>query len=334
MSEESTCPKISIVMSVYNGEGVLAETLDGILGQTTADWEFVIVNDGSSDGSQQLLEEYAARDSRFVLIDQENGGLTAALQVACKRARGKFIARQDVGDISLPRRLELQSKYLEENSKVVVVCPFVQLLGPGRELLEVLTFPEDPLEATRQWWEERRAPVHSATMFRRDAYELAGGYRSAFRTAQDHDLWYRLLLLGQLGFVPVPLFQWILDETGISAQGGQLQARFAEIAHRCHLARTNGQAESQLLSEAIAVMTKFSAGTSGRKAGEVTSYFVANRLLARQDPRCTQYFYRTLMVNCWNLKARFKYWACLLRFGSSEAFGEKAPISQADIGSK
>src|SRR5215472_5045758 len=98
-------PEVSVVMSVYNNAPDLARTLDSILSQEGVDFEFIVVNDGSSDQSGQILNKYAQRDSRLRIIHQENAGLTRALIRGCDVARGEYIARQDAGDFSLPDRL-------------------------------------------------------------------------------------------------------------------------------------------------------------------------------------------------------------------------------------
>src|SRR5262245_30164988 len=98
----NTRPEVSVMMSVYNGASHLAATLDRILSQEGVALEFIVVNDGSTDKSSQILNDYAQRDSRLRVIHQENTGLTRALIRGCDAARGEFIARNDAGDISLP----------------------------------------------------------------------------------------------------------------------------------------------------------------------------------------------------------------------------------------
>ena len=108
----SAPPQVSVVMSVYNGANHLSETLDSVLSQEDCDFEFIVVNDGSTDGTTRVLDDYAKRDKRLRVIHQENTGLTRALIRGCSEACGKFIARQDSGDISLPGRLKMQMNVL------------------------------------------------------------------------------------------------------------------------------------------------------------------------------------------------------------------------------
>ena len=97
-------PDISVVMSIYNGERYLSQTIESILSQENVDMEFIIIDDGSTDSSSELLNDWAKKDKRIRLFAQSNQGLTKALIKGCAVAEGKYIARQDCGDISLPTR--------------------------------------------------------------------------------------------------------------------------------------------------------------------------------------------------------------------------------------
>src|SRR5262245_5437953 len=114
-------PDVSVVMSAYNGGNRLHETMHSILSQEGVSLEFIIVNDGSTDGSDLILDEYAVHDARVRVLHQENQGLTRALTKGCAAAKGEYIARQDVGDIALPNRLGLQKQVLDQNED----CAFV-----------------------------------------------------------------------------------------------------------------------------------------------------------------------------------------------------------------
>src|SRR5262249_35406589 len=130
-----TNPEVSVVMSVYNGASHLAATLDSIFSQKGLEFEFIVVNDGSSDKSGQILNDYAERDSRLRIIHQENSGLTRALIRGCDAARGEFIARQDVGDVSLPSRLKSQVDLLRQHQDCVLVSCWTDMIGPQGEFL-------------------------------------------------------------------------------------------------------------------------------------------------------------------------------------------------------
>jgi hypothetical protein len=186
------------------------------------------------------------------------------------------------------------------------------LLAPGGELMDVVLGAHDPSAATRQLIDEGRAPTHPAVMFRRSAYFATGGYRTEFRVAQDHDLWYQLIERGQLAYIPDLLFTRVLDETGISATGRHRQQRLGELARDAYLARSRGESEQSILEEARQI-----SGTSGIESAGTTSqrrtqsarsiamvnYFIGSRLAAHRDPRCRRYFRRAIQHQPWHGKA-------------------------------
>src|SRR5436305_623407 len=111
-------PPISVVMAVYNSASVVADAIESILQQTFRDFEFIIVDDGSTDSTGEVLRDYAERDVRIKLYTQENCGLIASLNRACRLAKGRYIARMDADDISLPPRFEKQFHYLESHPEI------------------------------------------------------------------------------------------------------------------------------------------------------------------------------------------------------------------------
>ena len=136
--------EVSVVMSVYNGASTLPATMDSILSQEDVELEFIVVNDGSTDGTGEILEAYARRDSRVRVIHQENTGLTRALIRGCAAASGEFIARQDAGDVSRAGRLATQANVLRTNPNVVMTSCGTQFVGPGGEFLyEVCQFGDE-----------------------------------------------------------------------------------------------------------------------------------------------------------------------------------------------
>lgn len=120
---------LSVIMPVYNGEQYLKEAIESVLNQTYRDFELIIINDGSTDRSADIIEHYASKDSRIVYVNQENRGLAKTLNVGLILANGRYIARMDADDICLPNRFEEQIKYLQ-------LHPAVKLLGTAVELID------------------------------------------------------------------------------------------------------------------------------------------------------------------------------------------------------
>ena len=116
-------------MPVYNAEKYLIQSIESILNQTYPDFEFIIINDGSNDGTHEILNEYLKKDQRINVINKENGGIAAALNDGILNSRGKYIARMDADDISLPKRLETQLKFMEDNPDIGVSGAWIEKFG-------------------------------------------------------------------------------------------------------------------------------------------------------------------------------------------------------------
>lgn len=181
-------PLISVLMSVYNGEDYLRESIDSILGQTLTDFEFIIVDDGSVDGTSKVLNSVS--DPRVVRINnQKNFGLSASLNKGISIARGRYIARMDADDISLPCRLEKQMVFMEEHLDIAVCGTWVELIGDVQA-----TVWKHPLEYSGIYSRLlfSNPLVHSSVMIRASAFHANRLlYDDTVRFAQDYDLWSR-----------------------------------------------------------------------------------------------------------------------------------------------
>ena len=139
----STNPLISVCMAVYNAERYVAEAVESILNQTFGDFEFLILDDGSTDGSLDILRRYAERDPRIRLTSRPNQGLVASLNELVDQARGEFIARMDADDVSLPERFQREVDYLRDHPECVLVGSRVRLIDPdGDPLCDWCTMQE------------------------------------------------------------------------------------------------------------------------------------------------------------------------------------------------
>lgn len=184
-------PIISVVMPVYNGGRFLAGAIESVLNQTFSDFEFIIVNDGSTDGSPAVLDGYAQRDVRIRLISRENRGLTASLNEAIAIARGEWIARMDADDISLPDRFQKQMAWLQQTG--ADVCGgWVKLTGTWWN--QVWRYYGSS-EAIRLKLLFGSAFAHPAVMLR-TSLAKANPYSEAARYVEDYELWTRLARSG------------------------------------------------------------------------------------------------------------------------------------------
>lgn len=305
-----SAPVVSVVMGVYNGAEQLEQTLASVLSQEGCELEFIVVDDGSTDDTGRILDEWAARDARLRVIHQQNTGLTRALIRGCVEARGEFIARQDAGDVSFPGRLRRQCEILRRHPEAAMVTCAHRFVGPrGEHLGDV-----HPKHSPAEWTGILRdgddsalyGPHHGTVMFRRDAYLAAGGYRPEFYYAQDLDLWTRMAAIGTLEYTDEVLYQVGFSHGCLSARHGRQQRELRNLIVEATRARARGEPESGVLARASEV--RRSQSSNSLAADLEADYFVGSCLSARRDPLARGYFRRVLRHRPLHVRA----WAKLL----------------------
>ena len=241
MTEAKNNPKITVLMSVYNAENDLSESIESILNQSFKDFEFLIINDGSTDQTSQILHEFASQDERIKVIDQQNTGLTKALNVGIKHASGIYIARQDADDISYPNRLQDQADFLDKNPETLLLggnCDDLYEDGSRRvwgahiqDELKALTFRQTPF-------------AHSTVMMRTESLKELSGYDETYQTSQDMELWMRFAKKGEIAMLDTPLILRKVAGSSISAKRRKrqfLDATRARWVHNSGLKRFTSQ---------------------------------------------------------------------------------------------
>jgi glycosyltransferase involved in cell wall biosynthesis len=194
-------------MAVYNGEEYLKEAIDSILNQTFRDFEFLIVNDASTDSTSIILSQYS--DPRIRVIDNEsNEGLTYSLNLMLAQSCGDYIARMDADDIALPNRLEIQHAFMEMHSKIGICGSFVESFIQGTKKKQIVRFPET--DAGIRAFTFFQSPFcHPTTMFRKkinDGYCLQ--YSPLYIKSEDYALWVELLKYTQGATIPLVLLKY------------------------------------------------------------------------------------------------------------------------------
>lgn len=189
-------PSVTVLMSVYNGERWLSESIQSVLDQTFADFEFIIVNDGSIDQSLQIINQYAEQDLRVRLFDKPNTGLADSLNYGIARAKGVWIARQDADDVSEPDRLRKQWEFAQSIHGVVLIGSGFVLMEEEGKVGRKYTLPRNHMRLKRWLISGKRFFPHSSAFFNRDIVQKIGGYRPRIQRAQDRDLWLRLVESG------------------------------------------------------------------------------------------------------------------------------------------
>lgn len=224
-------PAIAVAMSVYNAERFLDEAVASVRAQTFADFEFLIVNDGSSDGSAAILARHAAEDSRIKVFARENRGLVASLNELVVAARAPLIARMDADDICEPERFARQITFLHEHPDYGVVGSWTTDIGPDGQPL-TKSGGEQPLSHADFVARIGKGSLlcHPTAMMRRELVLAVGGYHAAFAHCEDFDLWLRLASITRLGNVPERLLRYRHYDEQVSTRHAMAQRLGAAIA--------------------------------------------------------------------------------------------------------
>ena len=199
----ASVPTVSVLLPVYNSERYVREAVESVLAQTLADFELIAVDDGSTDGSLEILQAFAARDPRIRLISRPNTGIAVALNDAIAVARGEFLARMDADDVSMPTRFQLQVDYLRAHPDVVLLGSRVLLVEPYGTPVYETDHALDHEAIDRELllgvgW----AVVHPVAMMRADAVRATGAYRADRVPIEDLDLFLRLTEIGRAANLP------------------------------------------------------------------------------------------------------------------------------------
>lgn len=222
-------PRISVIMSAYNAEKYICETIESVLSQSERSIEFIITDDNSSDRTVAILKGY--KDPRICLIEnKENKGLTRNLYHMVNISKGSYIARIDADDICAPNRLKIQADFLDEHD-CGMVCSYANKIGDQRGLLKI---PKN-FEILKTDILFHNQIVHSSVMFKKS---IGLNYNLDFKKAQDCELWDRIIAAGyKIGVIPKPLVSFRYHKQQISNVAGNEQVYYSNLVHRRQLER-------------------------------------------------------------------------------------------------
>jgi glycosyltransferase involved in cell wall biosynthesis len=310
MTGVATAVDISVVIGIYNGREIIRPTLDSLFAQEDASFEIVVVDDGSTDGTADLLDRTAESDSRLRVIRQSHAGLTAALRRGCAAAEGIYIARQDAGDLSQPRRLVLQKKALDAAPDVVFASCWTQYVAPeGEELWidrDAVAADEAValIDLSREWGVIGGPTHHGSVMMRRADYEAAGGYREEFYFGQDWDLWFRLAERGRFQIVGSVLYTARIAPNSISTVSREPQMQLAQLSLAALRARAEGKDEQAILARAREIRPLAQLPKSSRAEG---LYFIGEALRRRGNAAARRYLRDAIAARPWMLRAWLRW---------------------------
>jgi glycosyltransferase involved in cell wall biosynthesis len=221
-------PKISVILPVYNAQAYLRESIQSILSQSLTDFELIIINDGSTDQSLEIIQSYT--DDRIKLINQSNAGLPISLNRAVAIAKGQFLARQDADDISLPTRLAEQASYLDRHQTCALLGSWAEILVDNTPTDRALQHPYEngDIQLKLLFF---NCFVHSSVMIRKSALEKSGLYpeeREKF-PPEDYDLWLRIAKDFEVANIPKALLQYRELPNSISRTKLQIMQDRAEL---------------------------------------------------------------------------------------------------------
>lgn len=213
-------PRVTVLMSVYNSAKYLPEAIESILNQSYEDFEFLIINDGSTDDSLKIIKDYT--DKRIRLITRKNKGLTASLNEGISKAKGEFIARQDSDDVSVPNRLKDEVEFLDDNPSVGLVGSNYTIMDKsGKKLVttNVFTHPND-LKLCQITCNQYG---HGSIMMRKTIANECNGYDKSVGYVEDYDLWTKISRVSDIANIEKPLYLYRRLDESITRQNLDLQ---------------------------------------------------------------------------------------------------------------
>lgn len=242
MSEKN--PLVSFLIPIYNAEQYLTESLISHLYQSYENIEFILVNDGSTDSSREILEEFAKNDSRIKIVNKKNGGIVSALNEGLSVSTGEFIARADADDISFIHRIEKQVAAIKNNDKVVLVASSFEVIDEDSEYMYREIMPTRDIDIKRALY-LRNIIAHGSTLMRASTLKKLGGYSADCGPTEDYELWTRLAAEGGFIGIEEPLYRWRQNRNGITFTQNTSMQKFTETIKERYWMEKNPQSISR-----------------------------------------------------------------------------------------
>ena len=248
-------PIIDVVIPVFNGAETVESAVASIQAQTVRDIRIIVVNDGSTDGTQATVERLAAADGRVVLINRPNGGIVDALNVGLAACTTDLVARHDADDLAVPDRFEKQLEWLRSHPECSAVSgSVIHIDEAGRELGPKVEMDSPDRADPLAYPQQEPYLIHPFLMMRRAAVEAVGGYRYVFH-AEDTDLYWRLQEMGQLANMPDLLGRYRIhggSVTSASTLNGRVAAMSSQLAGISAMRRRAGRPDLAFPKSALA----------------------------------------------------------------------------------
>jgi hypothetical protein len=274
-----TRPAVTVLMPVRNGARHVAEAVESILAQSLGEFEFIACDDGSIDETPRILAGFAARDARLRVLTLPAGGIVATLNAGLRVAQADWVARMDADDIAHPHRLRRQMEEAQRHPDAAAIGAAWRVVGPDGRFRRLMVPPTEP-GAIAAALLRHNCLAHPTMLFRRAAVLAAGGYRSAFRCAEDYDLWLRLAERHELRAVAEPLLDY-REHGGQTAWAAIAQRIMAERA--AQLAACARRAGLPDPAEGVAAIDRAWLRAAGMSEEEIVALLTSRALGTAQD---------------------------------------------------
>lgn len=235
-------PAVSVIMPCWNGERYLEIAVHSILNQSFENFELLLIDDGSTDSTPDIIQALAKKDPRIIPHAGEHAGLVAALNMGLRLSKAPLIARMDSDDIARPTRLAKQVAAFADHPNLVLLGTQAQLIGPEGQSKRKLHVPTNNAELQKAL--ATSCPfIHPSVMFRREAVDKSGAYNELYRHAEDYDLWLRMAGIGDIANLHEDLLQYRIHGANISQTHSNAQALATAMAFEAFSARNQNQSD-------------------------------------------------------------------------------------------
>lgn len=292
-------PRVSVIIPARNAEAYIRESLSSILKQTFSDFELIVIDDGSSDSTSEIVLKLSI-DKRVLLIKNPHGGnMSSALNLGISRSSGGYLVRMDADDIALPNRLRTQVDFMDKNPQIVAVGSYVRTFGSS--ISRTWRFPTAPAGVNAELL-FRNPLAHPSVIIRKSAMEKIGGYDTHFQYCQDYALWSRLTCIGQIANIPSVLLKY-------RRHPSQMGSQYSNELRKNECVRVqNGlfkrlcpditPKELQVLNNCLLLMLGFDQGTFDQSA-LIEYRALAKKILTAND--CKNIYNPKALLNIVNL---------------------------------
>ncbi len=235
--------RVSVIVNVFNGEAHLREAIDSVLAQTMSELELLVVDDGSTDNTAEIVKQFMSTDPRVKLLQQANQGIAAAMNLGLSEAKCDWVAHLDADDRMHPERLEWQLEYVSKHPKVSVLASYATMVNNRGQPIGFSRRPVDSDRAIRELQpREVLEIVHSSVLMSRQALESIGNYPSGHPGVEDRELWSRLATAGyRLTVLPELLTEYRLHGNSLTAQRAKSMTRLGLYIDANFIRRAQGQ---------------------------------------------------------------------------------------------